>query len=77
METFIKIKLFATLDQFTPANADRYPISPGDTVNELLAELNIPLSSAKLIFVNSVRSEPDTILRGGERIGIFPPVGGG
>ncbi len=77
METFISIKLFATLDQFTPVNADRYPISSGSTVKELLAKLNIPLSSAKLIFVNSVRSEPDDVLHGGERIGIFPPVGGG
>lgn len=77
MDTSINLKLFATLADFTPPNAGSYPVTPGITVKDLLEKLNIPLSEVKLIFINNVRAELETIIRGGERIGIFPPVGGG
>lgn len=77
MKTFVQLKLFATLANYTPENADRYPVSPGSTIKNILDALNIPLSEAKLIFINNVRVEPDAVIYGGERIGIFPPVGGG
>jgi len=77
MKTFVQLKLFATLANHTPENADRYPVSPGSTIKNLLDSLNIPLSEAKLIFVNNVRVGPEAVIFGGERIGIFPPVGGG
>lgn len=77
METYVQIKLFATLADHTPVDADRYPATIGMTIKDLLKKLNVPLSEVKLIFVNSVRVEADTVIQGGERIGIFPPVGGG
>ncbi|MGD9210244.1 MAG: MoaD/ThiS family protein [Desulfobacteraceae bacterium] len=77
METFVQLKLFATLHQFMPENADSYPVDSGCTVRELLKKLNIPRSESKLIFINNVRADLETVLHGGERIGIFPPVGGG
>jgi sulfur-carrier protein len=39
--------------------------------------LPITATDAKLVFVDGKRAQPDTPLHGGERIGIFPPVGGG
>ena len=41
------------------------------------SELNIPAKDAKLIFINNIRKEHDTLLQDGDRLGIFPPVGGG
>jgi molybdopterin converting factor small subunit len=77
MKTYITIKLFATLKKYLPASAEHYPINPGVSVGELLGELQLPASLAKLIFVNGKKGESDTVLNSGDRIGIFPPVGGG
>lgn len=76
-ESKIQLKLFANLQAFMPPTADRYPIEAGITVGDLLAQLDIPEDKIKLIFIDGVKSELTTILRGGERVGIFPPVGGG
>lgn len=77
METHIQIKLFATLQQFTPPASDPYRIEPGISIQSLLKQLGIPQEKAKLIFVDGVKVNLTTTLNGGERVGIFPPVGGG
>ncbi|RPH50749.1 MAG: MoaD/ThiS family protein [Desulfobacteraceae bacterium] len=76
-KAFIILKLFATLGKFTPDSADNYPVEPGISVRDLIAGLKIPEEKAKLIFIDGVKRELDAVINGGERIGIFPPVGGG
>lgn len=73
----IDLKLYATLNKFTPAMADQYPVEPGTTVLSLIEKLGIPQNQAKLIFIDGVKCDLATPLYGGERVGIFPPVGGG
>lgn len=75
--TFIRIKLYATLGQFTPDSADRFEISPGTSVEELLRVLNIPEDKARLVFIDGRIKDRSACLFGGERVGVFPPVGGG
>jgi molybdopterin converting factor small subunit len=77
MRAQINLKLFATLQQFMPASADSFTIEAGSTIEHLLEQLEIPQSKAKLIFVNGVKADLSAALHGGERVGIFPPVGGG
>jgi molybdopterin converting factor small subunit len=77
MPTHIKLKLYATLQVFLPTEREDYPISPGITVQELLSQLNLPLEKAKLIFIDGMKADLSSKLNGGERVGIFPPVGGG
>jgi molybdopterin converting factor small subunit len=77
LKTHIQLKLFASLQKFTPPTSDNYPIDAGQTIHSIIDNLNIPLEHAKLIFINGVRSELSSKLKGGERVGIFPPVGGG
>ena len=77
MENYIDLKLYATLNKFIPASADKFPVKEGDTVLSLIEKLGIPRKEAKLIFIDGVKREIDTVLKGGERVGIFPPVGGG
>jgi len=60
-----------------PSNADAYAIEAGITVRRLLEQLEIPEDKAKLIFINGIKGHPTSTLAGGERVGIFPPVGGG
>lgn len=73
----VSIQFFATLKHLTPPSADRYPIAPGSTVGDLLKQIGVPSDHAKLIFINGVKGSLASRLNGGERIGIFPPVGGG
>jgi molybdopterin synthase sulfur carrier subunit len=73
----IHLKFFATLGKFAPPDAACYAVTPGTTVRAVLENLGVPLSQAKLVFVDNVVTSVDTPLKGGERIGVFPPVGGG
>ena len=77
MKPQIQLKLFATLNEFTPPSADSYTIYQGMSIKDLLDQIKIPRTKAKLIFINGVKAELTSILEGGERVGIFPPVGGG
>jgi molybdopterin converting factor small subunit len=73
----IQIRCFATLHPFQPADADAFPADPGETVAGLLARLSIRAEDTKLIFVNGGIAGLDTVLRDGDRVGVFPAVGGG
>lgn len=73
----IDLRLYAALMQFAPPNADRFPIEAGVTIGRVLESLSIPMAEAKLVFINGVRTQLSTRLQGGERVGVFPPVGGG
>lgn len=73
----IDLRLYATLAVFSPPDAACYPIEAGITIGRLLEGISIPTAETKLIFVNGVRAQLNTELHGGERVGIFPPVGGG
>ena len=77
MTETIDLRLFATLQKFVPENADAFPISAGSTVRDVLERLHVPVEKAKLIFVNGLKKDLDTVIADGDRVGVFPPVGGG
>jgi molybdopterin converting factor small subunit len=77
MQLRIQLKLYATLQALMPPEGGDYPISPGMTVQELLYRLHVPTDKAKLIFIDGRKADLRSKLNGGERVGIFPPVGGG
>lgn len=73
----IELRLFATLTQYTPPTPEAFRVPRDTTAEGLLLELGIPREEAKLIFINGKKHEADYELRKGDRVGIFPPVGGG
>jgi sulfur carrier protein ThiS len=73
----IQLKLYATLRKYIPGDDDEINIEPGSSVSDILKQIGIPATEAKLVFINGKRGAVDTVLEGGERLGIFPPVGGG
>jgi molybdopterin converting factor small subunit len=73
----IELKCYATLAPATPSNADAFPLKPGETVLELTQRLGIPSEEIKIVFVNGVTVDLDKPLADGDRVGIFPPIGGG
>jgi len=73
----ITIKCFATLSRFTPPDAEAFAITPGETAADLVARLGIPPADLKLVFINGAHVELDARLADGDRVGLFPAVGGG
>jgi molybdopterin synthase sulfur carrier subunit len=77
----IELNLFASLARCKPEkNSGRSWVvecEEGLTVAGLLREVAVPMGEVKLIFRNGVRCQPEDNLRDGDRIGVFPPVGGG
>jgi len=73
----IELKCYATLAPMTPSNADAFPLKPGETVLGLIDRLGVPHEEVKIVFVNGVTVALDKPLADGDRVGIFPPVGGG
>jgi sulfur-carrier protein len=77
----LQILLNATLRQFVPGY-DPYrgislEISPGIPVSQIISRLGVPPEEVTLILVNGVRQGADFPLQGDERVGLFPPIGGG
>lgn len=77
MDIHISLRLFASLSQKTPEGPDRFSVPSGATVGEVLTLLGVTGDDARLVFVNSRRTELTTKLQDGDRLGVFPPVGGG
>ena len=74
----IAVKCYATLAKYQPEKAAEYNFTPAQgTVADLLHELNIPSEEVKIIFINSKSASLDTQIKDGDRIGLFPAVGGG
>jgi len=77
MEIFVSLKLFATLKKYLPESAEHFPIDAGTSVRDIVGRLGIPPEYVKLVFIDGQKQSLDTLLQGGERVGLFPPVGGG
>ena len=77
----IELHLYATLAKYLPKDATSktamITMAPGKTVQDLITGLAIPENTVKLIFINGVHGKTDTVLKHGDRVGLFPPVGGG
>jgi sulfur-carrier protein len=72
----ITVKLFATLRR---GRFDQNVIEgeEGLDIRHVVTMLNIPEKEAAIIFVNSRHAGFDTVLKEGDTLAIFPPVGGG
>ena len=77
MTITIDLRLFATLQKFSPQASGAQVVEAGTSVRTLVLKLGIPEIKAKLVFINGVKVTLDSILKDGDRLGIFPPVGGG
>lgn len=66
-----------TLAGYLPKNDEFLEIHENTTVEKLIRELGIPDELVKLIFINGKRQDISYRLKQGDRVGLFPPVGGG
>jgi sulfur-carrier protein len=78
----IQLNLFASLTRFlpdpeSPGFSNLVEIEEGTTIEALLDHLKIPREQPKIIFLNGLHAEGTTVLKAGDRLGIFPPLAGG
>lgn len=77
----VEVNLYATLKKYmnkeTFGDTSTIVADDGLCVEDLIQKLKIPSDSVKLIFVNGIHAKRETILKDGDRLGLFPPVGGG
>ena len=52
-------------------------IEAGQTIEQLLEQLGVPLEETRIIFCNNRLTDRTQPLGGGETIGVFPAIGGG
>lgn len=75
----IQVKLYANLVQFSKSKKKELEISwsKGLTIEKILNDEGISLKIAKIIMVNGRSQDSSFLLKNGDRVVIFPPVGGG
>jgi molybdopterin synthase sulfur carrier subunit len=76
----IQINLYATLAlQKTNrgTEADIMEIEDGTSIGDILNRLGISRDVPKIIFLNGVHADLETIPKDGDRIAVFPPIAGG
>jgi Sulfur transfer protein involved in thiamine biosynthesis len=76
----VEVHLYATLRRYTPASPNgviTVDIPEESTVLDLVKKMNLNPTEIHLIIVNGIGCEFEKKLGNGDRVGLFPPVGGG
>ncbi len=76
-----RVRLFATLRRHYPhlgiGEAMPVELPDGATVGQLIEHLRLPADEVKVTFVNGIVRGEEHALSDGDKVGVFPPVGGG
>ncbi|MEF8823180.1 MAG: MoaD/ThiS family protein [Desulfohalobiaceae bacterium] len=75
-EMLISVKSYATLRGYQPEDGV-LEVEEGASVNTVLQKLGLPPEEAKVVFVNGKHASLDQVLQEGDKIALFPSVGGG
>lgn len=73
----ITVKCYATLQRFQPTGGEDFSLREGGTVLDVVLALGIAPEDVTVIFVNGLHAPMDKALADGDRLGLFPAVGGG
>ena len=72
----IEVRLFAGLRQ---GRQKVYEMEPGSvhTVQDIMDRLSIDRREVNILLINGFHQKPETPVKDGDIVAIFPPVGGG
>ena len=75
----IEVRLFATLAPRRPNGGKRFEVEarPGLTARRIAEEAGLDPADVYLVMINGIHGSLDSELEDGDRLGLFPPVGGG
>lgn len=72
----IEVRVFATLRQ----GRDKVTMLPPEgiaTAADILSLLDIPAEEVSILLINGFHRKPETPVKDGDIVALFPPVGGG
>ncbi|MCF8031100.1 MAG: MoaD/ThiS family protein [Desulfohalobiaceae bacterium] len=72
----IWVKCYATLREYQPQN-NVLEVAEGERVETVLQDIGLPQEAAKVVFVNNKHGSLEQMLHEGDKIAVFPAVGGG
>ncbi|MBC7326418.1 MAG: MoaD/ThiS family protein [Moorella sp. (in: Bacteria)] len=77
----VEVRVFSGLEKFVPGaglgKALLVQVPEGTTGRDLLAQLQIPADQVFTMFVNGKHAALQQVLQPGDRVALFPPIGGG
>jgi len=75
----IDVRLFATLPMRSRTGNKELRLEPlpGLTVRRVVEGEGLDLSEVHIVMINGLHGTIDSELSDGDRVGLFPPVGGG
>jgi len=76
----VEVRLYATLRRYVPnipGGVLSVDVTVDTTVAELLNTIPVELAEVHIIMINGVSSTLESMLHDGDRLGVFPAVGGG
>ena len=77
----IQVHLYASLTRHLPdeirGKEPWIEVPEGASVRDLLVKWSVPIDQVKLVFINGIHAELDAVLKAEDRLGVFPPIGGG
>jgi sulfur-carrier protein len=75
----IEVRLFATLPELSARGRKHLELEarPGLTVRTVLESEGLPQDAVRIVMLNGHHAGLEDELHDGDRLGLFPPVGGG
>ena len=77
LQVFLNASLRLHAPGYNPYEGITLEVPPGTPVSRVISRLGLPPEEVTLILVNGARKQADFSLEGEERLGLFPPIGGG
>ena len=72
----VTVRLYASLREGHKGE-EELEIPPGSTIASVIEILGVPDTAVTLSFINGRHASHETVLRQGDVVGLFPPIGGG
>jgi sulfur carrier protein len=72
----VNVKLFATLREGR-FKVEKTELTDNSRVVDVIQKYDIPLEEVAICYVNGRDADNDHILKDGDTVSLFPPVGGG
>ena len=77
LQVFLNASLRRYVPGYDPFRGISLEGASGTSISRVITRLGLPPEEVTLIMVNGRRREADFLLEGDERLGLFPPIGGG
>ena len=72
----IEVRLFATLREGR-GKVQHMDAAEITVAGDIIRRLDIPMEEVAILLINGFHQKPDTPVKDGDIVAIFPPVGGG